>query len=136
MGFNDQEIVALLGAHAVGRCHKDRSGFEGPWTYVLFFIKFRFSPTTFSNGYYKELFEKKWTVKKWNGPTQYEDESKSLMMLPTDMILLKDFAFKTIAESYAKDESLFFKDFAKAYVKLSELGCSNLSSKVLEFKRL
>mmetsp|Transcript_51557 Transcript_51557/g.133941 ORF Transcript_51557/g.133941 Transcript_51557/m.133941 type:complete len:281 (+) Transcript_51557:27-869(+) len=27
MGFNDQEIVALSGAHAVGRCHTDRSGF-------------------------------------------------------------------------------------------------------------
>lgn len=44
MGFNDQEIVALLGAHALGRCHPDRSGFDGPWT---------FSPTTFSNDYYK-----------------------------------------------------------------------------------
>jgi hypothetical protein len=52
MGFNDQEIVvrilpcsycetlsqliflpgllqALIGAHAVGRCHTDRSGYEG-----------------------------------------------------------------------------------------------------------
>jgi cytochrome c peroxidase len=38
--FNDQEIVALSGAHAMGRCHTDRSGFEGPWT---------FSPVTFSN---------------------------------------------------------------------------------------
>lgn len=27
MGFNDQEIVALLGAHAMGRCHTDRSGY-------------------------------------------------------------------------------------------------------------
>jgi len=27
MGFNDQEIVALSGAHALGRCHPDRSGF-------------------------------------------------------------------------------------------------------------
>ncbi len=26
MGFNDQEIVALSGAHALGRCHPDRSG--------------------------------------------------------------------------------------------------------------
>ena len=102
----------------------------------FFFKNFRFSPITFSNGYYKELFEKKWTVKKWQGPIQYEDESKSLMMLPTDIALLKDSSFKTIAESYAKDESLFFKDFSKAYVKLSELGCSNLSSKILEFKRL
>ena len=33
MGFNDQEIVALSGAHALGRCHTDRSGFEGPWTF-------------------------------------------------------------------------------------------------------
>lgn len=33
MGFDDREIVALSGAHAVGRCHTDRSGFWGPWTY-------------------------------------------------------------------------------------------------------
>ena len=26
-GFNDQEIVALSGAHALGRCHTDRSGY-------------------------------------------------------------------------------------------------------------
>jgi catalase (peroxidase I) len=26
MGFNDQEIVALSGAHALGRCHVDFSG--------------------------------------------------------------------------------------------------------------
>lgn len=45
--FNDQEIVALIGAHALGRCHTDRSGFEGPWT---------FSPTTMTNEFYKLLF--------------------------------------------------------------------------------
>lgn len=44
MGFNDQEIVALSGAHSLGRCHADRSGFEGPWVV---------SPTSFSNTYYK-----------------------------------------------------------------------------------
>ena len=27
MGFTDQEIVALSGAHAMGRCHTDRSGY-------------------------------------------------------------------------------------------------------------
>ena len=30
MGFDDKGIVALSGAHAVGRCHTDRSGFWGP----------------------------------------------------------------------------------------------------------
>ena len=29
MGFTDREIVALAGAHAVGRCHVDRSGYSG-----------------------------------------------------------------------------------------------------------
>lgn len=28
-GFNDQEIVALSGAHALGRCHEDYSGARG-----------------------------------------------------------------------------------------------------------
>lgn len=49
--FNDQEMVALSGAHALGRCHADRSGWDGPWTNA---------PTTFSNLYFVELFENKW----------------------------------------------------------------------------
>ena len=32
MGFSDKEIVCLSGAHTLGRCHKVRSGFDGPWT--------------------------------------------------------------------------------------------------------
>lgn len=33
MGFTDREMVVLIGGgHAIGRCHKDRSGFDGPWT--------------------------------------------------------------------------------------------------------
>lgn len=34
MGFTDRETVALIGAHAVGRCHTDASGYWGPWTYA------------------------------------------------------------------------------------------------------
>ncbi|KAI5838954.1 heme peroxidase [Morchella snyderi] len=114
MGFNDQEIVALSGAHALGRCHTDRSGFDGPWT---------FSPTVFTNDFYKLLLEEKWTWKKWSGPKQFEDvSSKSLMMLPTDMALIKDKVFRKHVEAYAKDNELFFKDFADVFAKLLELG--------------
>jgi cytochrome c peroxidase len=38
MGFNDQEIVALSGAHALGRCHPNASGFEG----MLYEVYIRF----------------------------------------------------------------------------------------------
>jgi len=114
MGFNDQEIVALSGAHSLGRCHTDRSGFDGPWS---------FSPTTFSNSYFKLLLSEKWQIKNWKGPLQYEDAAtKSLMMLPTDLALIKDKKFKQYVELYAKDSGKFEKDFADAYVKLSELG--------------
>ncbi|KAJ4421098.1 heme peroxidase [Neurospora sp. IMI 360204] len=114
MGFNDQEIVALSGAHALGRCHADRSGFDGPWT---------FSPTVLTNDYYKLLLDEKWQWKKWNGPKQYEDKkTKSLMMLPADMAIIQDKKFKQWVEKYAADNDLFFKDFQAVIVKLFELG--------------
>jgi cytochrome c peroxidase len=114
MGFNDEEIVALSGAHALGRCHTDRSGFEGPWT---------FSPITLTNDYYKLLLEEKWQWRKWNGPKQYEDKTtKTLMMLPTDMALINDKSFRKTVEKYAKDQDAFFKDFSNVLVKLFELG--------------
>ncbi|KAF9163358.1 heme peroxidase [Actinomortierella ambigua] len=115
MGFNDQEIVALLGAHAMGRCHKHRSGYDGPWTA---------SPTVFTNTFFTELLGRKWDYRKWDGPKQFEDkESKSLMMLPADMAMAKDKEFRKWVEIYAKDEQLFFDHFAKACEKLFELGC-------------
>ena len=44
------------------------------------------------------------------------------MMLPSDMALLSDPEFKKWVEAYAKDEQLFFKDFAAAFAKLLALG--------------
>ena len=55
MSFDDREIVALSGAHALGRCHTDRSGYSGPWT---------FSPTVVTNDFYKLLLDEKWQWKK------------------------------------------------------------------------
>lgn len=95
MGFSDQEIVALSGAHALGRCHSDRSGFDGsvphpfaqtaradteyrPWVV---------NPTRFSNQYFKLLLRDIWKPRKWDGPFQYEATvaGTKLMMLPTDV---------------------------------------------------
>jgi len=113
MGFNDQEIVALVGAHSLGRCHTNASGYEGPWTKA---------PTFFSNDFFRELLENKWTPRQWNGPLQYEDPSKELMMLPGDLALIQDPQFKQFVVLYAQDEEAFKRDFANSFSKLLDLG--------------
>lgn len=119
MGFNDQELVALAGAHALGRCHTTASGYWGPWT---------FSENSMSNEYYRLLLQERWSPKishngkPWTGPDQFEDKTGKLMMLPSDIVLIRDPEFLKYVEMYAKDEDLFFRDFAKAFAKLLELG--------------
>jgi len=119
MGFNDREIVALLGAHSIGRCHTNASGYWGPWTYA---------ESTFSNEFFRLLLTEKWSAKKthngkpWKGPMQYESPDGKIMMLPADMVMIQDPEFRKISELYAANEELFFKDFSAAFGKLMELG--------------
>lgn len=64
-----------------------------------------------SNEYFRLLVEESWVWRDWKGPKQYTDKStKTLMMLPTDMALVKDKSFRKTAEIYAKDEQAFFKE--------------------------
>ncbi|KAJ3190963.1 cytochrome c peroxidase [Irineochytrium annulatum] len=113
MGFNDRDIVALSGAHTLGRCHTDRSGYTGPWTNT---------PNRFSNQYFKLLTQVQWKKKVWDGPEQYADPDDELMMLPTDMALIWDDKFKPIVYEYAENKDVFYKDFASAFSKLLHLG--------------
>lgn len=99
MGFNDKEIIVLSGAHCLGRGHKERSGFEGPWTK---------EPLKFDNSYFKEILK--------------EDPDPTLLRLISDMALLDDPEHRRIVELYAKDQETFFKDYVDAHKKLSELG--------------
>jgi len=53
-GFNDKDIVALLcGGHVYGRCHTERSGYNGAW------IK---EPWKFSNEYADDMINDRWVV--------------------------------------------------------------------------
>ncbi|XP_020111716.1 probable L-ascorbate peroxidase 6, chloroplastic isoform X1 [Ananas comosus] len=114
MGLDDKEIVALSGAHTLGRARPERSGWGKPETkytkdgpgapggqsWTVQWLKF-------DNSYFKDIKEQK---------------DEDLLVLPTDAVLLEDPSFKVYAEKYAEDQDAFFKDYAEAHAKLSNLG--------------
>ncbi|QPG76017.1 hypothetical protein FOA43_003403 [Brettanomyces nanus] len=116
LGFTDKETVALIGGgHTLGGCHARFSGFHGIWTK---------NPFKFDNEFFKVLLEDKWSIGTvpQSGVDQYYNEDKSLMMLNTDMEMMRDPEFKKWTLIFAEDEQFFFAQFAIAYAKLIELG--------------
>ena len=138
MGFNDQEIVALLcGGHVYGRAHPKASGYAGPWVE---------NPTVFSNEYAADMIEDEWflvghedtwldeqgaaELRPAPGKRQYVNQKRggqagdhpNQMMLVSDMILAWDPGFRPHLEVYAQSEERLKEDFGKAFKKLTELG--------------
>lgn len=131
MGFTDQEIVAISGAHTIGRAFKERSG-TCPFGYTdASAAKYTKSSCivrkdgaqgvgmaggcpwtknwlTFDNSYYKNYRE--------------AETDSDLLWFPTDEALHKDPAFKVTFDQYAASQEAFFRDYAQAHKKLSELG--------------
>jgi L-ascorbate peroxidase len=114
MGLSDKDIVALSGAHTLGRAKPSRSGFgkestkytkNGPGTpggssWTVEWLKF-------DNSYFKDV---------------KEQSDPELLVLDTDNAVFADEGFRPYAEKYAADQDAFFKDYVESHLKLSELG--------------
>merc|ERR1712226_1032717 len=130
MGFDDEGIVALSGAHTLGRAFTERSGTveEGygdakASTYTKSTCIVRpdgAAGVGMSGG-------KSWTTN-WltfdNSYFQYLKNGKNddLIWYPTDESLHQDAKFRPYFEKFADSQEAFFEAYQRAHTKLSELG--------------
>ena len=87
-----------MGSFTIGFCGEDK---KGPMT------RWNMNPYIFDNAYFKELLLK--------------DQSK-YYRTEADLKLIQNAQLKSWVDAYAQDQDLFFRNYAKAHVKLSEIG--------------
>ena len=96
--LSSEEFVALMGVNTIGFAGNEKKGPHTRWV---------MNPYVFDNTYYKELLLR-------DQSKYFKDE--------TDLKLLQASELKTWVEAYADDQDLFFTNYAKAHVKVSEFG--------------
>lgn len=110
LGFTEAEMVALSGAHTLGKANGKAL------TPDLF---------TFNNNYFKELLRfantESGDEESLNEESLY-DELEPCHLLASDKALLQHPNCRQWVQKYAIDENLFFTDFAPALQKMLELG--------------
>ncbi len=92
------EFVALMGSYTLGFASDDNKTRKGRWT---------MNPYVFDNSYFQEVL--------------LAHNSKYLKT-EADLNLLNDPETREWVEKYAEDQNLFFENYARAHVKVSEHG--------------
>jgi hypothetical protein len=132
LNFTFAEIVAIMGAHSVGRAAGAETGFTGGWT---------FTQTSFGNHYYQVINDLSWQNPNVGGVT-WSEATHSLMMLNCDIALFYQSSSSCtsftglsgnancqrnpdtidIIASFLADQSVFYSTFVSAFIKLTEFN--------------
>ena len=109
MGLSPEEYVALMGSYTLGFANDDNKTRNGRWT---------MNPYVFDNTYFQEVLL---------------GHDSLYLKTDADLNLLRDPQLKEWVEAYAQDQNLFFDNYARAHVKVSEMGHEeNLMSEMNE----
>ncbi|CAB1113288.1 APX [Ectocarpus sp. CCAP 1310/34] len=125
MGFGDEGIVALSGAHTLGRAQKDRSGEGAECTK---FTAEGVCPRGAGAPGCGKPGGSAWTPNWLKFDNSYfqtvpdEGCDPELLKLATDRCLFVDEGFLPFAQKYKASQEAFFEDYKKAHKMLSELG--------------
>ncbi|KAG5176943.1 heme peroxidase [Tribonema minus] len=123
MGFNDQEIVALSGAHTLGRANPERSGLgkdSTKYTDGTSIVRPDGKPGSGRIG--GQSWTKQWLKFDNSYFQDVTGDDDDLLKLDTDRALFADERLKVHANEYRESATDFFRDYAMAHKKLSELG--------------
>ncbi len=143
--FTSQEVVALMGAHTLGRTWSEDSNYTGPWV--------AFNNKNFTNEFYQNMLDlegklnyisekNKFGKQQWSSFNDKKArKSPARVMLNSDLCLLKQFNVDTNGvpdctyqtckfnaepgewvRTYANNEALFKADFSKVFQKMLQHG--------------
>lgn len=98
MGLSAEEYVALMGSYTLGFANDDNKSKQGRWT---------MNPYVFDNTYFQEVLL---------------GRNSKYLKTDADLNLLSNHEHKQWVEAYAQDQNLFFTNYAKAHIKVSEMG--------------
>ncbi|KAI8611653.1 heme peroxidase, partial [Chytriomyces sp. MP71] len=135
-GFNDKDIVALMGSHNMGEncfCHFNKSGFNGPWSLNPYYLTNeyfqRLNNQIQSNGRVYQPITNVTLTPPFHDNTRYVDtsgqnngQSNGLIMLPADIALTLDGNFKQLVQMFAQNQDQFQLHFQSAFQELLEYG--------------